>query len=180
MTDLKAELRSKLEGSSSRSPVDISVLSAGRHRRRVEIALMEMYQEREVGCCKISKRDKATTHITETTVWWVSCTVTSPDWYGIRGKGPSITLNMEKAKAAGFVKRMPRPPRFNELTKVVLDKVITQPGISRMDLFSHAQSTQFIKDTAKIKSAIGNLTFKKLIISSGTPGNLTYTPGVAK
>lgn len=174
MTDLKTELRTKLEGSSSKNTVDFDVLAQGRQRKRVFEALREMEAEREICRCLIIKGG------VERSVWWFSCAYVKPDWYGIRGKGPSITLNMEKAKAAGFVKRMPRPPRFNELTKVVLDKVITQPGISRMDLFSHAQSTQFIKDTAKIKSAIGNLTFKGFIVSSGIPGNLTYTPGVAK
>lgn len=102
-------------------------------------------------------------------VIWPTCVVVHQ---GIQTIGITGEAFARKQK----VKASLRPP----LTKVVLNKVIAQPGIGRMDLFSYAQSTQFVKDSAKIKSAIGNLTFKKLIISAGTPGNLTYTPGVVK
>ncbi len=107
-------------------------------------------------------------------VVWPTCVVVHQ---GIQ----TIGITGEAFKRKQAVKAsLPRPPRFNELTKLVLDKVVTQPGISRMDLFSYAMSTQFIKDASKIKSAIGNLTFKGFIVSSGKAGNLTYTPGVAK
>jgi hypothetical protein len=64
--DLKEWIRTALQGSSSRAPVDTTVLAKGRRRKRVEAALMEMYQANEVCCCKLFKGSE------ERVVWWIS------------------------------------------------------------------------------------------------------------
>lgn len=76
LIDLKANIRKALSGSSSQHPVDASVLVKGRQRRRVEAALMELYQANEVGCCKVTKRGEAST------VWWLIGGVSAPHSFG--------------------------------------------------------------------------------------------------
>lgn len=68
------------------------------------------------------------------------------------------------------------PPRMNDLTRAVLDKVISTPGISRIDLLAYGMSTMTKDDTQKVKTAIGNLQHKQLIVSSGGKRNsVTYS-----
>lgn len=74
--DLKANVRKALAGSSSQHPVDTAVLAKGHHRRRIEAALMELYQANEVGCCKVIKRGEAST------VWWLIGGVCAPRSFG--------------------------------------------------------------------------------------------------
>lgn len=61
---LKAALRQALAGSSSQQPVDTGKLYLYGPRAQVEAALQELYDAREVGCCKITRR--GVTSI----VWW--------------------------------------------------------------------------------------------------------------
>ena len=76
MSDLKTQLRQLLAGSSSQHPVNTSVLVKGHHRRRIEAALMELYQANEAGCCKVFKDGK------ESSVWWLIGGVCAPHSFG--------------------------------------------------------------------------------------------------
>ena len=64
MIDLKAKLLPLLAKATSQAPVSTDTLALGHRRRDVEAALMEMYQSRAVGCCKLIKDGK------EDVVWW--------------------------------------------------------------------------------------------------------------
>ena len=64
MTDLKSKLLPLLAKTTSQAPVDTDTLAQGHRRRDVEAALMEMYQARTIGCCKLIKAGN------ESIVWW--------------------------------------------------------------------------------------------------------------
>jgi len=64
MTDLKSKLLPLLAKATSQAPVDTDTLAQGHRRRDVEAALMEMYQARTIGCCKLIKAGN------ESIVWW--------------------------------------------------------------------------------------------------------------
>lgn len=64
--DLKAAIRNALAGSSSHQPVDTAKLYSHGTRKKVQAALMALYQAQEVCCCKIIKGEL------ESVVWWLS------------------------------------------------------------------------------------------------------------
>ena len=65
-TKLKSHILSALFGSTSRNPVDTRVLVArGYEQADVEAALMALYQEQQICCCKIIKGGM------ERVVWWM-------------------------------------------------------------------------------------------------------------
>ena len=75
-TDLKLAIRNALAGSSSHQPVDTATLYSHGTRKQVQAALMELYQAREVFCCKIIKGEQ------ESVVWWCVGCVPAPHSFG--------------------------------------------------------------------------------------------------
>ncbi len=156
MSDLKAELRAKLAGSSSQQPIDLDVLAQGHHRKRVLDTLRELEAAHEAYCCLIIKGE------IERMVWWSTRSVAPAGQKGIvitKARKPSL----------------PRLPRMSKLTLSLLHKVTAQPGISRVDLITYGVEQQTHKDDRAVKSAIGNLLYKGFIASKGRRFGSTYT-----
>lgn len=63
-TALHEAILTKLEGSSSQNPVNTAKLYPLGTRKQVEAALTELYQARNIACCKITRRGE------ESIVWW--------------------------------------------------------------------------------------------------------------
>ena len=76
LTELKKKIRAALAGSTAQKPVETYSIVKGHQRGRVEAALMELYQAREVYCCKIIKGGR------ESVVWWLSGVVEQTFYYG--------------------------------------------------------------------------------------------------
>lgn len=56
--DLKTDILKTLAGSSSQQPVDMGSLYALGTLKRVQEALLELYQAQQIACCKITTRGK--------------------------------------------------------------------------------------------------------------------------
>lgn len=74
--DLQTAIRHALAGSSIQQQVDTATLYSHGTRKQVQAALMELYQAREVCCCKIIDIGG------ENIVWWLSGGVGAPHSYG--------------------------------------------------------------------------------------------------
>lgn len=75
MISLKAQLAAALAGATSQNPIDTTTLAQGHHRHAVEDALMDMYQAREVNCCRHTKGSKTCV------VWWAIGHTEKPPTY---------------------------------------------------------------------------------------------------
>ena len=73
-------IRNALAGSSSQQPVDTGKLYPLGTRAAVKAALMELYQAREVYCCKHIKCGQ------ESVVWWLVGGVSAPHSFGRTGR----------------------------------------------------------------------------------------------
>ena len=73
---LKDAIRNALAGSSGQQPVDTATLYSHGTRKQVQAALMELYQAREVFCCKIIDIGG------ENIVWWAVGCVSAPHSFG--------------------------------------------------------------------------------------------------
>lgn len=70
------QIRQALKASSAQKPLATETILVGAPRRRVEAALLTMYQRREVCCCKIIRGGH------ESIVWWVTSSIASAAYYG--------------------------------------------------------------------------------------------------
>lgn len=161
MTDLKSELRHALKGSSAQKPVDFSVLAKGHHRRSVEIALMQMYWEREVGCCKVFLGSL------ETTVWWISGVVEQTPFYGKKNE-PKAEAAKPRAKRKG---KQPSP-----FTLEVIALVFETPGLSFSELV--AKLNKHPAETEKIRNAVYSMVKSGRLRAKGERYAYRYYPGV--
>jgi|SRR3989338_4209262 len=81
---LKDAIRNALAGSSGQQPVDTATLYSHGTRKQVQAALMELYQAREVFCCKVIKPalSKVEGGGQESVVWWAVGGVPVPHSFG--------------------------------------------------------------------------------------------------
>lgn len=160
MTNLKLELRLRLAGSTSQKPVDFAALAKIHHRRRVEAALMEMYQDREVGCCKVFLGSL------ETTVWWISGVVEQTPFYGKKNE-PKTVVAKPRARGGN---------RLSPLTLEVLNLVTETPGLSISELIAKMQKGP--DETEKIRNSVVSMFNSGRIRVKGEKRAYRYYPGV--
>lgn len=160
MTDLKSALRHALKGSSAQKPVDFSLLAKGHQRSRVEAALMEMYGEREVGCCKIIRGGR------ESVVWWISGVVEQTPFYGKK--------NEPKAVAKPRAERNGR--QLSSLTLEVVALVFETPGLSIAELI--AKLNKGPDEAEKIRNSVTSMVNSGRIRAKGEKRAYSYYPGV--
>ncbi|ADE10440.1 hypothetical protein [Sideroxydans lithotrophicus] len=125
LIDLKSAIRTALVGSSALNPVDTEVLVKGHHRSRVEATLMELYQAREIGCCKIIKGSH------ESIVWWISGVIAGQDCYYGKKNTPTAPKASKRA-----IPKMPKAKvrRMSGISAEVKDLVSAQPGLTTSEI----------------------------------------------
>lgn len=160
MTDLKTELRHALKGSSAQKPVDFGVLAKGHLRSRVEAALMEMYGEREVGCCKVFLGSL------ESTVWWISGVFDQTPFYGKTNKPKALVVKPHARKG----------PRLSPITLEVIALVFETPGLSISELIT--KLNKHPDETEKIRNAVVSMINSGRIRAKGEKRAYRYYPGV--
>lgn len=141
MTDLKSQLLTALANSSATNPVDTSALAQGHQRGRVEAALMELYRDNKVCCCKIIKGGQ------ERVVWWISGIVEYTGYYG--------KINI-KAPTADYIKLKKefKPRKRSELTISVLDHIKANPGWMASEIINHFSRAH---DADQVRQSLGTL-----------------------
>jgi len=155
MQALKNEIRAALEGTSAQKPVETAAIAKGHARSIVYVALMELYEAREVGCCKIIKFGN------ERVVWWiVKNSITAPVNYRLP----------EQPKRTRKVVR-----RMSELSIEVRQAITSTPGISLPELAQKLNKTR--RETARISNSITYLLRDRQIRTEGVRGRYRYFPG---
>ena len=160
MSDIKLELRRILRGSSSQSPVDFATLAKGHQRRRVEIALMQMYQEREIGCCKITKGRE------ETTVWWMAGIIEQDSYYGKVNQGKHDCAPKRSTRVVR---------RISPMSSDVLAAITATPGLSMPELILTLAKPR--AEEPKIRNSISSPLQSKKIKTEGVQRHYRFFPG---
>jgi len=165
LADLKNEIRAALSGSSAQKPVDTVVLTKGHHRRRVEAVLMEMYQAREVCCCKIIKGGS------ESVVWWIAGNAPSqPQRYGKQAAPKNPTTPKQAAR------RVVR--RTSDFTENVLTLITAQPGMNAAEICrKHIWPDDTQRQAQKIYDSIQSLIKRGRVHKKGESRECRYFPG---
>jgi hypothetical protein len=168
LTDLKAEIRAALAGTTSQQPRDTAAVieHTRRQRGRVEAALLEMYQAQQVYCCKIIKgRD-------ERIVWWIAGSVEKQtDFYGKKNtpSAPKVTKRaipkMPKAKVS----------RMSGVSVEVKDLICAQPGLTMPEVYERLNKKA--AEEHRVRVAINSLVKLGHIHAEGVKRHYRYYPG---
>lgn len=129
---LHSEILAALTGTSSQRPMETSaIIDKTRHQRgRVEAALLEMYQAKQIYCCKIINGS-------ECVVWWLLGAARQPQNYG-----RSLTPKAET----------PPKRRANQLSAVSIESIaavkanpgLTQPALVALIVSGSSDSREHI------------------------------------
>ena len=164
LADLKNEILAALAGSSAQKPVDTVVLTKGHHRRRVEAVLLEMYQAREVCCCKIIKGGS------ESVVWWIA------------GNAPRQPRRYGRQAARRVVRRTSDPKmhkakvnRMSGVSVEVKDLITAQPGLTLPEVY--ARLNKMAAEEHRVRAAICRLVKLGYIRAEGVKRHFLYFPG---
>lgn len=163
-TDLKNHIRAALSGSSSSAPVATDTLAKGHQRRRVEAALMEMYQAREVACCKITKAGR------ENVVWWLAAQIgpfKSPHQLNKESRA-KMNVKAVKPQAKSVVCRM------SPLSIEVKNLITAHPGLTIPEVYEKLNKQA--AERHRVRVAIGNLASKGHIRTEGVERQYRYYP----
>lgn len=173
--DLKNEIRAALSGSSAQKPVDTVVLTKGHHRRRVEAVLMEMYQAREVCCCKIIKGGS------ESVVWWIAGNAPSqPQRYGKQAAPKNPTTPKQAARRVVRRRAIPKMQkakvsRMSGVSVEVKDLITAQPGLTLPEVY--ARLNKMAAEEHGVRAAICRLVKLGYIRAEGVKRHFRYFPG---
>ncbi len=152
--EIKNEIRAALAGTTAQNPMDTDsiIKKTRRQRRRVEAALMELYQALEVGCCKIINGR-------EYVVWWIV--------------GNSMTAPISYREQPRRTDKVVR--RISPLSAEVRDLITATPGISMPDLIVTLGKPR--SETQKIMNSVTSLLGSGRIRAEGVKRHYRYFPG---
>lgn len=164
---LKDELRAALANTGSQSPIDTETLAKGHQRRRVEAALMEMYQDREVCCCQVTR------HGTTTILWWcVGAVSAAADFYGVRGS--------KTTKAAKTGEGLPRlSTRIGDFSRNLLAHIRANAG-GTTEAYCDQLKLRKPADRNRVSYSIYNLVKIGWLRAEGKNPGKRYYPTEAK
>lgn len=168
LTEIKNEIRTVLAGTTIQQPRDTDAVieQTRRQRRRIETALLEMYQAQQVYCCKIIKGGA------ERIVWWIAGSVEKQtDFYGKKNtpSAPKATKRASPPMPKAKVRRM------SGVSVEVKNLICAQPGLTMPEVYERLNKQA--AEEHRVRVAIYSLVKLGHIRTVGVKRHFRYFPG---
>lgn len=164
--DLKAEILAALAGTTAQHPMDTHAIITKTRRQsgRIKVALYELYQARQVCCCRIAKPSSVQD------VWWRAGAVPKQtEFYGKR----AVTIDIKKAEASGFVAKPSKPVRkFSPMSTAVKQQIHDTPGMSMAEIVAKHPK----EDALRVMNAVSALRTGQYVRFEGQKRKFRYYP----